>query len=255
MRFRDLFIPELLIPNAQRTGVIQGIMIEEVESAEIFVTPDGLHRLMVSNHKTGNLQTLFLYPEVFDGLYRFVTEVLLNCQIILQIMLVWMVHHWFFNLERFCIYQLVSWNPTPKSLANMEIPFNGTVTDLRKAAATLTGIHYPRVHELMSEFMCHASEVQRKHYQVSTGHYGLTKAFNAFEKMQSVPFVNNIDTISSSIGSNHSSESQVLEGCCHITQSFNDAPQKISINSIRSRSKYLSLCTDYCRSVTIVTKN
>ena len=51
-RFRDFLIPELLIPNAQRSGVIQGVMIEEVKSARIFVTPDGLHRL--SNHKTGN---------------------------------------------------------------------------------------------------------------------------------------------------------------------------------------------------------
>ena len=242
-RFRDFFIPELLIPNAQRSGVIQGVMIEEVESAEIFVTPDGLHRLMVSNHKTGNFQSaaLFLYPEVFDGLYRFVTEVLPK------------LPNYSSNNASLDGASLVfqTWSGSAftsslvgirfrKRLANMGIPFNGTVTDLRKAAATLTGIHYPRLQELMSGFMCHTSEVQRKHYQVSMGHYGLTKAFNSLEKMQSNPFVNNIDTISSSIGSNHSSESQVLEGCSHVTQSFNDAPQQISSNFLRSRSKYLS---------------
>ena len=241
-RFRDFLIPELLIPNAQRSEVIQGVMIEEVKSARIFVTPDGLHRLMVSNHKTGNFQSaaLFLYPEVFDGLYLFVTEVLPKLPIYSS------------NNATLDDESLVfqTWNGSAfssslvgirfrKRLANMGIPFNGTVTDLRKAAGTLTGIHYPRLQELMSGFMCHTSEVQRKHYRVTMGHYGLTKAFNALEKMQSNPFVQNIDSISSNLGSNHFSESLILNGCSHGTQSFNGAPQQISSNSL-VRSKNLS---------------
>ena len=65
----------------------------------------------------------------------------------------------------------------------MDIIFKDTVTDLKKAAATLTGTHCRRLQEMMSGFMCHMSEVQRKHYRVSVGHYGLTEAFYALEKM------------------------------------------------------------------------
>ena len=77
-RFHDFFILELLKPNAQRSGVVQDVTIGEVESARIFVTPEGLHRLLIANHKTGNYQSadLFLYPDVFDGLYLLVYKVL-----------------------------------------------------------------------------------------------------------------------------------------------------------------------------------
>ena len=123
-----------------------------------------------------------------------------------------------------------------KRFANMAIPFKGTVIDLRKAAATLTVMHYPSLQELMSRFICQTSKVQRKHYQVSMGHYGLAKAFNALGKMQSYPFVKNIDTISS----NHSSKSQILVLCSHVTQSYIDAPHHSVVILFVQDPKYLS---------------
>ena len=191
-RFRDFFIPELLIANAQRSGVIQGVTIGEVESARIFVTPEGLHRLLIANHKTGNYQSaaLFLYPDVFDGLYIFVNQVLPELP-------VYSTTNSRLN-EESLVFQ--TWNGSPfssslvgirfrKRLAVMDIHFKGTVTDLRKAAATLTGMHCPRLQEMMSGFMCHTSEVQRKHYRVSMGHYGLTEAFYALEKCNQIRLI------------------------------------------------------------------
>ena len=42
------------------------------------------------------------------------------------------------------------------------------------------------------------------------------------------------------LSNNEAFSSLVLEGCSHVTQSFNDAPQQISSNFLRSRSKCLS---------------
>ena len=60
--------------------------------------------------------------------------------------------------------------------------------------ATLTGMHYPEMHDMMSSFMCHNSAVHHKHYRVSMGHYGMTKPFFALEDMQQKNFTQSIGT-------------------------------------------------------------
>ena len=198
-RFRDFFIPELIIPNAQRSGVIQGAIIDEVLYARNSVTPEGLHRLMIAEHKTGSTQsaTLFLYPDVFQGLDTFVSCILPKMNIYQSNELA--------LTKNSLIFQ--TWNGSPlssslvgirfrRALSGIGIQFNGTITDLRKAAATLTGIHYPEMQDMMSSFMCHSSAVHHKHYRVSMGHYGMTKPFFALEDMQKKNFTQSIGTSS-----------------------------------------------------------
>ena len=192
--FRDFFIPELVIPNAQRSGVILGLIIDEVLSAKDNITREGLHRLTIANHKTGNLQfaTLFLYPEIFQSLFTFVSNILpkMPCYSSGNLTLD----------NNSSVFQ--TWKGSPftsslvgirfrRALSNMGISYNGTITDLRKTAATLTGIHYPEIHDIMSSFMCHSGSVHSRHYKVPISHDGLTKPFFALEKMQTYPSISN----------------------------------------------------------------
>ena len=97
------------------------------------------------------------------------------------------------------------------AFCQMGISYSGTITDLRKAAATLTGIYYPELHEKMSNFMCHRSTVHHKHYRILMGHYGLTKPFLALEKMQTNPFSSNFGDIDYESISNNSFMDESLE--------------------------------------------
>ena len=134
---------------------------------------EGLHRLCISNHKTGNFQsaTLFLYPEIFQALLSFVSIIMpkMPCRYSRNLVL---------NSDSL-VFQ--TWKGSAlssslvgirfqKSLSDMGITYNGTITDLRKAAATLTGIYFPEIHELMSNFVCHSGSVHNKHYRVAMSH-------------------------------------------------------------------------------------
>ena len=48
---RDFLICEIIIPNAQRAGIIPGMILKEIKNAKTQVD-DGFHRIMVSEHKT-----------------------------------------------------------------------------------------------------------------------------------------------------------------------------------------------------------
>ena len=62
----DYLIVELIIPNAQRPGIIQGVTIDEAIRVKHDIICESYHRLMVSSHKTGYVQsgTIFIYKEV-----------------------------------------------------------------------------------------------------------------------------------------------------------------------------------------------
>ena len=75
----------------------------------------------------------------------------------------------------------------------MEINFPGTITDLRKASATLTGKFCPEMHDVMSLFMGHSRKTHEKYYRIHLGHDGLINVFMALEKMQSQPQSTKLD--------------------------------------------------------------
>ena len=70
---RGYFILELVIPNGQRPGIIQGLVIEEVNSAENDIIDD-VNRIVVTEHKTGAIQpaVIFVYHNVFLLLLQFI---------------------------------------------------------------------------------------------------------------------------------------------------------------------------------------
>ena len=188
-RMRDFLIVELIVPNGQRSGIIQGMQIGEVERAKFDVTTDGYHRLIVADHKTGDSlsATLFLYPEISRAMNIFVEEIIPKLTIILSAA---PPDKTSIVFRMYSGGKLLSSRVTPilrRFLLSMGIHFNGTITDLRKAAATLTGKFQPSLHELMAAFMGHSRKAHEKYYKIQMGHHGLTEAFKSLESFQTNP--------------------------------------------------------------------
>ena len=183
---RDYLIVELIIPNAQRPGIIQGVTIGEAIRVKHDITCEGYHRLMVSSHKTGYVQsaTIFIYKEVYRALDIFITRILVRIPSKNAINI---------TSRLFMTYTgrpIESSQVTPilrDYLERMGLYFKGTISDIRKAAATLTGKHDPNLHELMAQYLCHSRKAHDRYYRVQLGHQGLTHAFSSLEKFQSHP--------------------------------------------------------------------
>ena len=185
---RNFLIVELIIPNGQRPGVIHGVTINEIQEAKTSITSEGYNKLIVANHKTGYLQsaTLFIYPDIFSCLSIFVDCILPKLPVY--------TNNVFQLLGKSSVFQtytgltISSSRVTPilrAYLSHLGILFPGTITDLRKAAATLTGKFSPNLHEMMALFMCHSVRTHDRAYRIQVGHDGLTEAFNSLEKLQS----------------------------------------------------------------------
>ena len=190
---RDFCITELTIPNGIRPGVISGAIIQEVDKADSDITPEGYHKLMVSSHKTGYIQaaTIFIYPAIFAALKIFAYK-------ILNLLPHYIRKPHKLSPESF-VFQTYFAHPLPSSrvtsilrnrLSQMGISFSGTITDLRKAAATLTGKHNPKLHDMMSAFLGHSRWAHEHYYKINLGHDGLTEAFNNLEIFQTYPDAN-----------------------------------------------------------------
>ena len=153
--------------------------------------------MMVAEHKTGYLQSasIFLYPHVYRAMKIFITIVLPKLSP-------------FFGNENLLHPKLPIFMDfkgrkihtsmvTPiirKGLSNLGIHFRGTVTDLRRAAATLTGNYSPQLSERMSQLMGHSRKTHDKVYRVQLGHSGLLEAFKELEVLQSNPFTSGSNT-------------------------------------------------------------
>ena len=170
---RNYFIAELIIPNGQRAGIISGIRIEEVENAQNSITSEGYHKIMIADHKTGHLQsaTIFVYHEVFVRLYIFVTNIIPRIPSYYGNQLVYdSSTHVFIGYSG---NPITSSEVTPllrKSLKAMGITYKGTVTDFRRAAATLTAQYAPEMAENMALFLGHSRRVYDKHYRIQLRH-------------------------------------------------------------------------------------
>ena len=194
-KLRDYLIVELIIPNAQRPGVIHGMKIKEIQNAKYQITPEGYHLLMVSEHKTGYVQcaTLFIYPEIYEAIDVFINVILPKLPNYISNSL----HQDSSVFKTYSGVVLPSSQITPilqKHLSRMGIDFNGTATDLRKCAATLTGKFRPEMHELMALFMGHSRKCHDKYYRVHLGHSGLTEAFKCLETFQTHPDVDSLNS-------------------------------------------------------------
>ena len=190
---RNFLISELVIPNGQRAGIIPGLVREEVEAADSNFADNGFYIIMVADHKTGFLQSasIFLYPSVFNALKYFIREILPK------------IPYYISNKDSldnsspiFVKYsgdRGTSSMVTPitrTALRNMGIEFTGTITDFRRASATLTGKYNPLLAEKMSQLMGHSRRIHDKHYRIQCGHHGLLNAYKQLEILHSSPFSN-----------------------------------------------------------------
>ena len=178
-RLRDYFIVEIILPNCQRPGVIRGVTIKEVNAAGKKLTKDGLYKVCVAKHKTGYLQnaTFFLYPNVFNALLLFIRYVLSKLPHIARLSSKLTQSSPVF--QTFNGDSIITSRISPilrQSLYKMGITFHGTVTDIRKAAATLTGKYAPNLHDKMALFLGHSRVAHERYYRVNLGHDGLSEA-------------------------------------------------------------------------------
>ena len=70
LKLRNFLIVEIILANAQRSGIIEGMLIREVLKANESSNHDNLHHIYITNHKTGYIQPAIIYlePEIFNGI-------------------------------------------------------------------------------------------------------------------------------------------------------------------------------------------
>ena len=83
-----------------------------------------------------------------------------------------------------------------RCLKYKKIRYEGTVTDFRRAAASLTGQYKPHLAEVMSLFLGQRRRAHDKYYRIQFGHFGLVDAFVELEKLQKDPFMDKLVQIS-----------------------------------------------------------
>ena len=186
---RNYLIVEILLANAQRSGIIEGMLIKEVVQAKSNVNSDNLHYIYVENHKTGYIQAAIIYleAEIYHYLLTYVTIILslLPC-----------IQH--SRIDNSChVFQ--TWTSdilrtstiscclrSGLKLFGIDDP-QGCPTNYRKAASTLISMHNPSMQEPLSQFMCHARSTTERHYRHHMSHKSLSSVFNELAKCQSLP--------------------------------------------------------------------
>ena len=63
LKLRNYLIVEILLANAQRSGIIEGMLISEVLKAKNNANNDGLHYIYIEKHKTRYIQPPIFYME------------------------------------------------------------------------------------------------------------------------------------------------------------------------------------------------
>ena len=78
LQLRNYLIVEILLANAQRSGIIEGMLISEVLDARSKKNSMNLYHIYIANHKTGSIQPAIIYLEaqIFEYLLAFVNHVL-----------------------------------------------------------------------------------------------------------------------------------------------------------------------------------
>ena len=179
-QLRNYLIVEIILANAQRSGIIEGMLIKEVLKAKSNVTGDRLHYLYVENHKTGCLQPAIIYleAEIYNFLFTLVTIVIpllpciersrtdANCHVF---------QTW--TSDRLRTSTISNCLRIGLKLFGIDDP-KGCPTNYRKAASTLISMHKPAMQESLSQFMCHSRSTTERHYRHHMSHRGLSSVFN-----------------------------------------------------------------------------
>ena len=199
-KIRDFLICEILIANGQRSGIISGMEINEVNSAQGRLS-SRYNIIVVANHKTGSTQpaTIFVPSNIFTALTVFIHCVLPKLPVYLSRSK---------TLDDYCpVFQTFTGSLINSSLVSpivrrglldLDILYSGSVTDFRRAAATLTGEQNPALSETMAQLMCHSRTAHDRYYRIQNGNSNLLSAFLQLERMQTTPFSANINQNSSS---------------------------------------------------------
>ena len=186
INMRNLLITDLLLTNAQRPGAITGMKLKEVDAAVDDISSEGYYRIFISRHKTGFLQaaTLFVSSDIFAVLSLFRRNILPNLPCYLRNCTLTKDSHLFQTFQGKMLESSQISLIVRKALDCLGIHYTGTVTDLRKAAATLTARFAPHIQDLVSDFLCHSRKVQDKFYRVQIGDPNFFQAFQAIEFSQ-----------------------------------------------------------------------
>ena len=264
---RGYFILEIIIPNGQRPGIVEGLVIEEINAAKSDIIED-VNRIFITEHKTSAIQpaVVFVYINVFQLLLQFV-------EVILPKLLVFLSGNRMLDVKTnaFLTYdgrQVTSSRVTPifrRAMNSMGIHCNSSITDFRKASVSLTGKYCPEYHDIMSQFMCHSRHTHENTYKMNLGHPGLVNAFHVLHRMQKHPFqsvheiasyqkldnVHRIDPHSDHFNDSLSSNETFTDSEVSITQPRVSTPNNLGVfsslpqQSINLNTIPKSSCTPY----------
>ena len=188
-QLRNYLIVEIVLANAQRSGIIEGMLIKEVLNARNNTNTDNLHYIYVENHKTGSIQPAIIYleNEIYNYLVTFITRVIPLLPSIKQsrtrnhchVFQTW-------TSDRLRTSTISSCMRAGLKLFGIEDP-KGCPTNFRKAASTLISMHKPTMQEPLSQFMCHARSTTERHYRHHMSHRGLSSVFTELARCQALP--------------------------------------------------------------------
>ena len=188
VQLRNYLIVEIILANAQRSGIVEGMLIGEVLKAKDNANKDDLHYIYVEQHKTGYIQPAIIYltTEVYNYLLLFVTV------IIPELPAIGHVRsgddcHVFQTWLSDCLHtsNVSSCLRNGLKLYGIDDP-DGCPTHYRKAASTLISMHKPELQESLSQFMCHSRSTTERHYRHHMAHRGLYSTFTALASCQAM---------------------------------------------------------------------
>ena len=192
LQIRNYLIVEILLANAQRSGIIEGMRVKEVLLAKDNRNTDSLHHIYVEHHKTGYIQAAIIYlgAEIYSYLKIFVCRVIpllpsitIHCgtrgEDDCHVFQTWKCPVLRTSTVSHCLRSGLR-------LFGIEDP-HGCPTDYRKAASTLISMNNPSMQESLSQFMCHARSTTERHYRHHMSHRGLYPVFNELARCQALP--------------------------------------------------------------------
>ena len=188
-QLRNYLIVEIILANAQRSGIIDGMLIKEVLHARNNTNSDNLNYIYVENHRTGHTQPAIIYleHEIYNYLVTFIAIVIPLLPAIdhsrtgsdCHVFQTW-------TSDRLHTSTISSCMRVGLKLFGIEDP-KGCPTNFRKAASTLISMHKPTMQEPLSQFMCHARSTTERHYRHHMSHKGLSSVFNELARCQALP--------------------------------------------------------------------
>ena len=192
LQLRNFLIVEIILPNAQRSGVITRLLVKEVSDAKLNGNSEDNHRVYIQNHKTGYKQPAIIYldHEIYNYLLLFVSVVIgllppLGHQRhgpICNAIQTW-------RSDSLVYTNISSCFRAGLKLFGIDDP-DARPTHFRKAASTLISIHCLNLQEPLNQFMCHDRSTAERQYRHQMSHQYLSHVFTEIARCQSHPYEN-----------------------------------------------------------------